>query len=120
VNLGRCQRYFEKTYALGTAIGTATSNGRAYSYGSTDGASNIVYYQPFLVSKRATPTMTVYLTSGTSGSWDIGSSSGGTTTKTVNALETNQNNTSFYFTLGGAINFASAYCFGHWVANSEL
>jgi hypothetical protein len=120
VNLGRCQRYFEKSYALGTAIGTVTSTGRAYNYGSTDGGSNLVFYQPFLVSKRATPTMTVYLTSGTSGSWDIGSSSGGATTKTVNALETGQNNTSFYFTLGGAINYASAYCFGHWVANSEL
>jgi len=66
--LARCQRYYEKSYDVGTAPGTAagTSSAGLVLWGITVNnittASNI---QPYKVTKRANPTITMY--SGTTG-----------------------------------------------------
>lgn len=61
VELALCQRYYEKTYSLETAPGTASANsgrlgGRAVGTGTT-GFLSTWYYK---VTKRAGPTVTVY------------------------------------------------------------
>lgn len=52
-----CQRYFEKSWDLGTPVGTATSTGTTGIRGVT---SSPIYWVPFKVEKRATPTMTTW------------------------------------------------------------
>lgn len=86
-----CQRYFETSYNLGTAPGSATATGMGMSYvsGPTGFNAGGIYFQ-FKVPKRTTPTMVSYSpASGSSGymrdavnnadvsaSWAIGGNSG--------------------------------------------
>ena len=60
-----CQRYYETSYDPGTAVGAAPS-AISYPRWSTNGTANAVE-KWFRVTKRATPTVTVYDTSGTVG-----------------------------------------------------
>jgi len=67
--LGLCQRYYEKSYNLGTAIGTATNAGAYMSTGNM-GASTTSYILTalrFQVRKRAAPTILTYDKAGTAG-----------------------------------------------------
>jgi len=67
--LALCQRYFEKSYAQGTAPATATSaSGIQYRFGnSATTAANYGQSQTrFGVYKRAAPTVVIYSTAGTS------------------------------------------------------
>jgi hypothetical protein len=68
--LRKCQRYYEKSYAYGTAFGTATHVGAFTSVG-LGGACTIGDYTynelRFNVSKRAVPTIVFYDAAGTSG-----------------------------------------------------
>ena len=59
--LALCQRYFETSYNLGTAPGTATATGMGMGYvsGPTGFNAGGIYFQ-FKVSKRTTPTMVSY------------------------------------------------------------
>jgi hypothetical protein len=67
--LANCQRYFEKSYAQGTVLGTAS----AYpAYGTSfNGMSNTsgqkFIISPFKITKRASPTITYYDSAGTLG-----------------------------------------------------
>jgi hypothetical protein len=119
VNLQRCLRYFEKTYAYGTAPATNTTVGNIRFSGSTDGGSNMVAQQEYSVEKRATPTQTYYQTGGTSGSWGI-ARSGSTSTATANNWEQTTKRQSAYFTFGASHNFATGHVYGHWTADAEL
>ena len=57
--LALCQRYFEKSYDLGTVAGAANENGMAITWAAS--VSNYYSFSTkFLVSKRATPTVTIY------------------------------------------------------------
>lgn len=66
--LARCQRYYEKSYDLGTAVASVTANGAAdflaaVGFGSKAGTT--VFYK---VSKRGDPSVTTYsATTGSSG-----------------------------------------------------
>ncbi len=64
-----CQRYYEKSYNIGTAPGAATFLGS--KYGSSSVAASTTSYLsdgcPLKVTKRAIPTITVYDSNGTSG-----------------------------------------------------
>ena len=119
VSLARCQRYYEKTYSIGTAPATNTNDGLHREAGSTDSGSNFVFSESFCVKKRATPTITIYTGSGTSGSWSV-ECDGINTTKTLNAFSTNDRRIGIYFTFGSAKNWVSALVAGHWVADAEL
>jgi hypothetical protein len=68
--LRKCQRYFEKTYDLGTAIGAATANGSLgndFMVGA-DHNGYIAQRIPFFITKRITNgTLTVYDNAGNAG-----------------------------------------------------
>ena len=68
VDLGRCQRYYEKSYNIGTAPGTSTNLGMSYFYVARNTDNGYGYYtNKFQVTKRANPTVTIFSNSGTSG-----------------------------------------------------
>ena len=58
--LALCQRYFEKSWNVDTAIGTATTAGATLFQSSTSTQTIFNSQKPFAVQKRATPTMTYY------------------------------------------------------------
>tara|TARA_R100000329_G_scaffold75928_1_gene65521 strand:- start:139 stop:1245 length:1107 start_codon:yes stop_codon:yes gene_type:complete len=62
VQLDRCLRYFQKSYAYGTALGSATENG-AYTSHFFIGSSNQNYYTVFLqIPMRSSPSVVFYST----------------------------------------------------------
>ena len=52
-----CQRYFETSYATGTAVGTATYDG---AYFTAAPVANLFTGRPYLVMKRALPSIVIY------------------------------------------------------------
>ncbi|HEX3747584.1 MAG TPA: hypothetical protein VHW09_26800 [Bryobacteraceae bacterium] len=110
--LSLCQRYFEKSYDFGTAVGTASSpNGCEYfvAAAAVDGAG--IRYK---VTKRADPSLTLYSpNSGTSGkAYD----SNGSADVTVGGANIGQN---------GAIGAGSGFTSGHqiqqhWTASARM
>ena len=69
--LALCQRYYEKSYPVGTTPASNTHLGKSYGGAMTQGVSTTTGYlvgtSQFKVSKRATPTVTVYDIAGNSG-----------------------------------------------------
>ena len=65
--LALCQRYFETSYPIGTAVGTATEVNSAYQYmmALSGVATTGQIYVPLKATKRAAPTIVMY--SGLSG-----------------------------------------------------
>jgi hypothetical protein len=61
-SLADCQRYFERSYDLGTLTGTATGNGSFLLYisGLAAQANPMSTYISYKVQKRAAPTVTIY------------------------------------------------------------
>jgi hypothetical protein len=115
--LANCQRYFEKTYALGTAIGASNTNGFIDFTTSTTGFSNAMYPIRFSVAKRTTPTMTFYDDSGVSGQWKY-NRNGASGTASSNADNFGEFGVRSYFGLGAS--WVVAEIQGHWVASAEL
>jgi len=74
--LALCQRYFETSYAAGTAIGTATQTGIIWtSQMQATTTSYIGMSYTWKVQKRTAPTVTAYDKAGTSGTvtrWTLG------------------------------------------------
>jgi hypothetical protein len=68
--LALCQRYYEKTYSTGTAVGTNTSEGYISFTTTSNNNSFIVWAIRPKVEKRAAPTVTGWTPTGTSGNWD--------------------------------------------------
>jgi len=64
--LAQCQRYYEKSYDIATAPGSATSLGNFYWYNAQTSASALINVS-YKVPKRTAPTVTQYSTSGSSG-----------------------------------------------------
>ena len=112
-----CQRYFEKSYNVGTAVGANTSDGIIIFAGSTNQSGNIQLPIFFKVPKRSAPTMTGYLDSGTSGQWSY-SINGTSSSATFNSGATGENSTRVF--VGTGSNWASANCAGHYTASAEL
>ncbi len=112
VEIALCQRYYEKSYNLGTAIGsntdTGTKGGIAYS--------TVAVGSPFLwaAKKRSDPTVTLYSKTGTSGVWTV---PGGTNTAAASASSPGENGflvvVSSGLSVGGLV-------YGHWVADARL
>ncbi len=117
--LANCQRYYEKSYDIGTVPATATGSGAVYSSGSNGGltTSFLSDGKGFIVSKRAAPTMTIYDQSGNSGKCNreyFGVSSTANSTVVV-ALEGNNN--FLVYSSGSANSMSISY---HYVASAEL
>lgn len=119
--LALCQRYYQKSYNIGTAPATATDSGitRGYFYASVTGA-NTAYLVPFKVSMRATPSISLWDANGTSNR-SSGWSAPNTRTDGINSgslgpLQIGEN--SFALNEAGIGAYWSYGC--HWVANVEL
>ena len=119
VNLQRCQRYFEQSFAYGTPTGTATGTGATRVPGTTDGSSNMTFNQTFRTVKRATPTITAYQDGGNSGQWNY-SRNGASGQLSSNNWTTNNKQVGIYFTFGSGYNWGAGLIEGHWVADAEL
>lgn len=115
--LAACQRYYEKSYDVNTALGTATGNGIFNHFGSTDGSGNIAISVSFKVTKRGAPTISSWNAAGTASQWNYARS--GAAASTASTFDRLANN-GFrgYVNTGG--NWVSANLEGHWSAESEL
>jgi len=113
--LARCQRYFEKTYDQGTAVATATATGsigfRADQSGSTASAYGQIPIR-YVVTKRATATVTFYDTAGTSGHW----TSAGAVDGARDVAATSSYSTGFTPQMNQTFDLVS----GHFTADAEL
>lgn len=111
--LRACQRYYEKTYDTSVAPGTNTGAGLAIFRGSAADQSDkvIVRYQ---VTKRTTPTLTLYGETGTSGKVQI---AGAGAEKTAAAYTGGTSESSITPTENLAA--GAVYVF-HWTADAEL
>ena len=111
-----CQRYYEKSYNLETAPGTATNTGATFVYlagpsGITNGGATV----PFKVAKRTTPSSTnTYSTGGT-----IGKIQSSANSADYNSTIINQGITGFgcYWTQGSTSSVNANF---HWTAEAEL
>ena len=87
-----CQRYFTKSYAYGTAIGATTSHGSiqtTFEENNQGAGYRENYGFKFPVQMRATPTIVIYDSAGTSGkcNYYVGTSS--SPARTLNVSSTN-------------------------------
>lgn len=55
-----CQRYYEKSYPMGSAAGSAQQLGRRGGGQSAVTGSSMYFVQPYLVQKRAVPILNIY------------------------------------------------------------
>jgi len=87
--LRKCQRYYGRSYDIGTDTGTNTLVGAVTTrQGGTPSTNNVAFNVDFPVTMRAAPTMTLYAKDGTSGQVsDFGNSySGDGTDRAVSAI----------------------------------
>jgi hypothetical protein len=114
--LARCQRYYEKSYSQGIALGATSSAGISLAYlsgpASINAGGNAVAYR---VEKRAPPTLTMY-SSATGASGHIRDS--------VNNVDvvpsTNSGTSSFYWTASMSPVSTLLNMSGHWTADARL
>jgi hypothetical protein len=117
--LAMCQRYYEKSYPLTAAIGSATTdNNIAWNAVSTASNRNYVWV-PFKVVKRGAPTITVYSPiTGTSGKLYNALTSAGDKNATANYIQ----DASFAIYLGptDGANAVGDLLLAQYVASAEL
>lgn len=113
--LALCQRYYEKTYDIDTAAGTSTATNIYFVTGGQVGTTTMQYSIPFKVTKRVSPTMTLYRGDGTSNSWAFASTGGVVTNRTVSAAA--QSTNAFLAEQTAAVEYRAS---GHWVADARL
>jgi hypothetical protein len=117
VNTTRCQRYYQKSYDLDTAPGTATDSGVGWNGSSADSAGNAAFLPPFKTTMRGAPTVTGYARDGTSGQGSYfrnGASGNGT----LAAHMYGQNSVSIY--VGTGSGWSTATIAAHYVLSAEL
>jgi len=114
-----CQRYFEKSYNIGDALGASSNyTGISILQGSSDGSSNAAINVRFQVQKRTNATMTYYnADTGASGTWSY-TRSGASGTFTTNSDQPAYNSVNAYGAVGAA--WAVVRSYGHWAASAEL
>jgi hypothetical protein len=108
--LANCKRYYQKTYEIGTALGTNTNTGAiSVFYNGTYGAANGFRFE---TEMRASPTLTGYSVGGTSGQWSI--MAGAANTVTFGDLGS-KGMRYIQVTSGGSVGYE-----GHYSASAEL
>ncbi len=113
--LRRCQRYYEKSYAYGTAPGTAGDNGRRLRRVCATATNQVqIIEETYQVKKRTTPTVTTYSTDGTSGKMSIYNY--GVSTVHVTASQYGSTDTGFEVNGSGTANSAAVF----WQADADL
>ena len=102
--LALCQRYFETSYSVGTAVGAASVIGLKYSSASA-GANTTGYLADgiiYQVAKRAIPTITLYDNAGNSGKLNRENIGVGTTNNVASNISPIASSTCFIYTSGSA------------------
>ena len=107
-----CQRYFEKSYDLGTAPGSITSAGcHCYTNQNTQGNRTTSYFK---VAKRATPAVTSYsVSTGATGKMRVASNATDTNSAVGDIGECS-------FTNAPSTTTTLSELYYHWTANAEL
>jgi hypothetical protein len=117
--LALCQRYYETSYDIGTAAATATATGSyGFCVGTNSAAATYFTYAPsYKVTKRGTPTITLYDLVGNAGKVTKVSAVDLSLTdnQTGTADRIGQSEFRIYSALGTAGGF-----YGHFVASAEL
>jgi hypothetical protein len=116
--LAACQRYFEKSYNLATALGANDAGAAVTFYGSSDVSSNIVTRVPFAVQKRTSSyTLNVWGPTGTANVITY-NRSGAAANNTAIPYRFSQN--AFHVYTGIGASFVSATAEFHWTVSAEL
>lgn len=107
-----CQRYYEKSYDLGTAPGSITSAGcHCYTNQNTQGNRTTSYFK---VAKRATPAVTSYsVSTGATGKIRVASNATDTNCTVGDIGEGS-------FTNAPSATTTLSELYYHWTANAEL
>jgi len=123
-SLARCKRYYEKTYAYATAVGHSDTSGDAaigfhvgFMQENKTGTGMEVSLRPFMVEKRANPTVVIYSLDGQSGKWTRWTTGWGVASHTT-GLANELAATGFKVTVNAGTSSNGAL--GHWTADSEL
>lgn len=104
-----CQRYYQKSYELGTKPGTVTYNGTVVEFGTRDIAS-LAHGVAFPVPMRSTPVVIPYSAAGTPNAVS------NTTDKTAVAATVSSVGFRYVSITGGT----TVDCDYHWTAEAEL
>jgi hypothetical protein len=117
--LANCQRYYETSYAIGTAAGSNTTPQAVNAgYATATTLADYCTSLPFKVNKRASPTMSYYKDDGTANIW--------TAVSTGNITPNNQwvgtvSFAPYYSNPGTAFTVNRFYsAVGNWAASAEL
>lgn len=119
VQLARCQRYYEKSYNDGTALGTATTTGAQGAQGpqGQTTTSAVGSYINFVTQKRTTPTIVSYDSAGASGKIDrVAFGAPASTGNTANIYESGDKGFIGYSASGAAAHSIRM----HYTAEAEL
>jgi hypothetical protein len=114
-----CQRYFEKSYNTDVALGSMTVVGLFSSTPAYYAPSSLLYsvHTPLRVTKRATPSISVWSYSGVSGQWHYGVAGATEALASVTIIETGMMGFRAYQT---SVPTGQNQAYGHWAASSEL
>ena len=109
-----CQRYYQKSYAQGTAPGTNTSFGCATfrEYGTNVYLPN--FQRSLIVTMRGSPTITWYTTGGTAGSVTVGVG-----TNTINTQYDLSDASTGWMLINGSVSSGSQI-YAQFTASAEL
>lgn len=116
-----CQRYYSKSYDIGTAVGTNTSYAQSAVAAQTVTSSGLCQTSklPFPVVMRVAPTVNLWTYSGTAGSWHAGVAGQSETAYSASANAGFAGTTGVVISMSG-VNTTYNTAYGHWAANSEL
>lgn len=110
-----CERHYEKSYDIGTAVGTNTTSG---SITAISGTTGVHEGTRFKVPKRASPTVTIYSKAGTSAKTSV-YTTGADIGTTVTAANISANGFLDVSDSGAGLTAGTMYYF-HFTAESEL
>jgi hypothetical protein len=118
-DLHECERYYEKSYDLGTNPATVTDNGAMSGFSMAGSVTNGTLWNmmvpKFRVRKQKVPTITIWALDGTAGSWFF---------NTLNkaSTPTKISETGFYLqnNSGGSYDPGAVVVYGHFAADAEI
>ena len=118
--LAMCQRYYEKSYSDGVFPGASNDDGLCACDSSLSSSNNRYFLlsgNNFKVTKRASPSITLYSSDGTQD--NISKYNGSSTKETVSSIAGEARNSLGYYIQTSSGDTSEPYVF-HWVADSEL
>jgi len=110
--LALCQRYFEKSYNIGTVAGTSTNTNKG-SYVTATGNTFWRWTQNYKVSKRENATFTIYSTTGASGNVRLNNASD----LAVTTEDAGENAIAIYVSRNATV---GDFFWWQWTASAEL